>query len=512
MDRREWLIKAGAAGTGLLLAEYLKAATNTGHISAGSPRKAAGHSGFIAAGNDGEAGNSSGNLAFAGKVFEEFVKADFGPGFKWGVAAAAYQTEGAWNLDGKGESTWDHFSRIHSKIENGDNADVAADFYHRYAEDIDLIKSMNFDAFRFSVSWPRVLPEGTGAVNRKGLDFYHRVIDKCLSVEIEPWITIYHWDTPQALEEQGGWTNRKIIDWFSEYVNVLTKEYGGKVKNWMTMNEQLAFTGGGYMIGDFAPGRKNPGAFMRSVHYAVLANAEGGRIIRETVPGANIGFTVANTWVEPVDQKEKNIEAAERMDAIMNRLFIEPALGLGYPEDTVPLLKRLKSFYEDGDEEKMVFDFDFIGIQYYYRTIAKKSLMPGMRAKEIPASKRGVPADVMGGEIYPEALYNILKKISQYKGIRNLIVTENGTCVPDKIENGRIHDKERIEYFKDHLAAVLKARREGVNVNGYFVWSPTDNFEWDKGFTPRFGLVYIDYSTLERYIKDSGLWFREFLK
>jgi beta-glucosidase len=497
MDRREWLIKTGMAGTGLWLLKDLEVA---GHFR--NP-----HSGDSVNGDF-----VNGDFIRGDLVKTDFTKADFGPGFIWGVAAAAYQTEGAWNLDGKGESNWDHFSRIRGKIANGDNADVAADFYHRYAEDIDLIKSMNFDAFRFSVSWPRILPAGTGVVNRKGLDFYNRVIDKCLSAGLEPWITIYHWDTPQALEEQGGWTNRKIIDWFSEYVNVLTKEYGNKVKNWMTMNEQLAFTGGGYMIGELAPGRKNPMAFLKSVHYAVLANAEGGRIIRENVSGANIGFTIANTWVEPVDNKEKNIEAATRMDAIMNRLFIEPALGLGYPEDTVPLLKRLRSLYEEGDEEKMAFDFDFIGIQYYYRTIAKKSLMPGMRAKEIPASKRGVPANVIDGEVYPEGLYQILKKFSKYKGIRNLIITENGTCVPDKLEDGRVHDKERIQYFRDHLAAVLRAKREGVNVNGYFVWSPTDNFEWDKGLNPRFGLIYIDYATLERYIKDSGLWFREFLE
>jgi beta-glucosidase len=312
------------------------------------------------------------------------------------------------------------------------------------------------------------------------------------------------------LEAQGGWANRKIIDWFSEYVDVLTREYGSKVKNWIVMNEQLSFTGNGYMNGVFAPGRKSLGAFMKSVHYSTLSNAEGGRIVRKNVPGANIGTTLANTYVEPIDQKEKNIEAAARMDAIMNRLFIEPYLGLGYPEDTVPILRRLKSLYQDGDEEKMIFDFDFIGIQYYYRTIAKKSIMPGMRAKEVMASERSVPVNVMGGEIYPEGLYHLLKKFSQYKGIRNLIITENGTCVPDKLENGRVHDKDRIDYFKNHLSAVLKAKNEGVNVNGYFVWSPTDNFEWNEGYSPRFGLVYIDFETLERYIKDSGLWFKSF--
>jgi beta-glucosidase len=371
---------------------------------------------------------------------------------------------------------------------------------------------MNFDVFRFSISWARILPNGIGQVNQKGLDFYHKVIDKCISVGIEPWITIYHWDLPQVLEAQGGWTNRKIVDWFSEYVNVITREYASKVKNWMVINEQLSFTGGGYMQGILAPGKKSIHAFMKAVHHSVICNAEGGRIVRKNVPNANIGTTFATTYVEPVDKNKKNIEAANRMDAVMNRLFIEPCLGLGYPVDTLPILKRLKKYYEPGDEERMVFDFDFIGIQYYFRTVAKKSMMPGMRAKEIKPSERGVPANEMEGEIYPEGLYHILKKFSQYKKVKNIIVTENGTCVPDKLENGKVRDTKRIDYFSDHLQAVLKAKKEGVNVNGYFVWSPTDNFEWNQGYRPRFGLVYIDFQTLERYMKDSGLWFKEFLK
>jgi beta-glucosidase len=460
MKRREWVRKTSMAGTGLLFSKYLKA-------------------GLFRITPEGE-----------------MSKDDFGPGFKWGVASSSYQTEGAWNLDGKSESNWDYFSRIPGKIERGENADVAADFYHRYAEDIDLIKSMNFKVFRFSLSWPRIIPAGTGAINTKGLEFYHKVIDKCLESGIEPWITIYHWDMPEVLEAKGGWANREIINWFSEYVEVVTKEFGTKVKNWMIINEQLSFTGLGYMQGIFAPGRKSLKAFMRSVHNSVICNAEGGRIIRKNIPGSNIGTTFANTWVEPFDQKKKNIAAAARMDAIMNRLFLEPCLGLGYPEDTVPILRKMKSLYEEGDEKKMAFDFDFIGVQYYFRTIAKNSIMPGMRAKEVIASKRGVPANEMEGEIYPEGLYHILKKYNSYKGIRNLIVTENGTCVPDKLEIGRVHDIGRINYFKNHLAAVLKAKREGVNVNGYFVWSPTDNFEWDKGFRTRFGLVYIDFQTL----------------
>jgi beta-glucosidase len=477
MKRREWVRDTTFAGVGLLLSRYLSA---------------------------------SDLLRY--RPEEDFTKADFGQGFNWGVASSSFQTEGAWNIDGKSESNWDHFSRIHGKIERGENADIADDFYHRYAEDIDLIKAMNFKSFRFSLSWPRILPDGTGTPNKKGIDFYHKVIDKCLSAGIEPWVTLYHWDMPQLHEARGGWANRDIINWFSEYAEVATKEYGQKVKNWMVLNEQLSFTGGGYMEGIFAPGKKNLNAFLNAIHNSVICNAEGGRIIRKNVPGANVGTTFANTWVEPVDQKKKNVEAAARMDAIMNRLFIEPCLGLGYPEDTVPILRKLKPLYQKDDEKRMIFDFDFIGIQYYFRTIAKNSIIPGMRAKEILASKRGVPANEMEGEIYPEGLYQILKKYSSYKGIRNLIITENGTCIPDKLENGRVHDKGRIDYFKNHLSATLKAKKEGINVTGYFVWSPTDNFEWDKGFRTRFGLVYVDFKTLDRYIKDSGIWFKEFLK
>jgi len=477
MNRRSWVKRAGTAVLSFMLSKHIKASQ------------------FILPG-----------------TFQELTKSDFGPDFKWGVAAASYQTEGAWNIDGKGESIWDHFSRIHGKIERGENADIAADFYHKYAEDIDLIKEMNFDVFRFSLSWPRILPNGIGQVNQKGLEFYHKVIDKCISVGIEPWITLYHWDLPQALEDRGGWTNRGILDWFSEYVEIVTQEFGPKVKNWMVMNEQLAFTGNGYMNGIFAPGKKSLSDFMKSVHHSVVCNAEGGRIIRKNVPVANIGTTFVTSHIEPVDQKNRNIEAARRVDALMNRLFIEPALGMGYPIETLPALKRLNKYFEPGDEKRLAFDFDFIGVQYYFRTVVKSSIMPGLRAKEIKPSERGVPANEMEGEIYPEGLYHVLKKFSQYKGVKNIIVTENGTCVPDTLENGRVHDIKRIDYFKNHLKSVLKAKKEGANVNGYFVWSPTDNFEWDKGFRTRFGLVYIDFQTLERYIKDSGLWFKEFLK
>jgi len=483
MKRRDWIKLAGVSGSGLLLSGY----KNFGNSKMKVAKKQA-------------------NIAF------DLRKADFGPNFKWGVAAAAYQTEGAWNLDGKGESIWDHFSRKSGKIERGENADTAADFYHRYEEDIDLIKSMNFNVFRFSLSWPRILPEGTGKVNKAGLDFYHRVIDKCLSVGVEPWITIYHWDLPQALEVQGGWANRKIVGWFSEFADLVTREFGHKVKNWMVLNEQFSFLAGGYLAGHTAPGRHTIRGFLKAVHHSALCNAEGGRIIRRNVDGANVGTTFFTSYIEPLDGDEKNVEAAKRIDAGINRLFIEPLLGMGYPEAELPVLKKIRKYFEPGDEERMVFDFDFIGIQYYFRAVVEKSIIPYVQAKEVTAAERGVLANEMGYEIYPEGLYQVLKKYSGYEKIPRLLVTENGACFPDFWEEGEVHDADRIAYFKDHLAAVHKAKMEGANVDGYFVWSPTDNFEWDKGFRTRFGLVYVDFKTLQRTIKDSGLWFQRFLK
>jgi beta-glucosidase len=244
----------------------------------------------------------------------------------------------------------------------------------------------------------------------------------------------------------------------------------------------------------------------------VLCNAEGGRIVRRNVDGANIGTTFFTSWIEPLNREEKNMEAASRVDAGINRMFIEPLLGLGYPEDALPVLKKIRKFYEPGDEQRMAFDFDFIGVQYYFRAVVEKSILPYIQANEVKASDRGVPANEMGYEIYPEGLYQVLKKFSRYNNMPKLLITENGTCVPDLVDDGQIHDNERISYFKNHLTAVLKAKNEGVNVNGYFVWSPTDNFEWNKGFRTRFGLVYVDFKTLQRTVKDSGLWFREFLK
>ncbi len=444
---------------------------------------------------------------------QELRKADFGTDFKWGVATAAYQIEGAWNADGKGESIWDRFTHKKGKIHNNENGDIACDFYHRYPEDIDIIRQLNMQVFRFSTAWTRILPQGIGSVNQKGLDFYHRVIDTCLEKGIEPWITLYHWDLPQALEDKGGWTNRDIEGWFGDYVNIVSKTYGDKVKNWMVFNEPMAFTGLGYMAGLHAPGKKGLGLFKKAVHHVVICQGEGGRILRANIPDANIGTTYSVSAIHPKTQAKKHVEAAKRMDALFNRLFVEPALGLGYPVDGFSYLKSMEKLLKPGDEEKMKFDFDFHGVQNYFRIVSRHSLFPPvMWANQVKPEKlvqNKSDLTDMGWEVYPEGIYEVIKKFAAYKGVKKIIVTENGAAFPDVVENGRVHDTRRIQYFKDYLSQVLRAKREGMPVSGYFVWSLVDNFEWAEGYKPRFGLVYVDYKTQQRFIKDSGYWFRD---
>ncbi|CAN5789363.1 GH1 family beta-glucosidase [soil metagenome] len=446
-----------------------------------------------------------------------FSKQDFGEHFKWGVATAAYQIEGGWQEDGKGPSIWDQFAHKKGNIKTGENADTSCDFYHRYASQLELLQQLNFKVFRFSISWPRLLPDGTGKLNQQGIDFYNRVIDKCLSLGLEPWPTLYHWDLPQALEAKGGWTNRNVVDWFSEYANIATLAYGDRVKNWMVLNEPFAFTTLGYMLGWNAPGKKGLKHFLPAVHHAALCQAEGGRIIRANVPGANIGTTYSVSYVEPLNEKKKHQRAAARMDALLNRLFIEPALGMGYPTDTLPVLKKMVAKYaQPGDMERLKFDFDFIGIQNYLRVVTKHSLTtPVIWANEATPAKRHVPAEnitEMGWEVTPEGLYKTLKQFAAYNGVHKIIITENGAAFKDEVKNGSVNDPQRLKFYQEYLAQVLKAKREGLPIDGYFCWTFIDNFEWSEGFRPRFGLVYMNQLTKETIVKDSGKWFADFLK
>jgi len=437
----------------------------------------------------------------------------FGPDFLWGTSCSAYQIEGAWNEDGRSPSVWDNFAQKKGNTHNNENGNEAVDFYHRYKEDIRLHKELNFKVFRFSISWSRILPDGTGQVNEKGIQFYHDVIDECHRQGVEPWITLYHWDLPQVLEDKGGWTNREVVDWFRNYSEVCAKAYGDKVKNWMVFNEPAAFVGLGYLIGYHAPGKKGVGKFLSAAHHVNLAMAESGRTIRSNVPDARIGTNFSCSSVQPYKEKAKHNGAVKRLDAMLNRMFIEPSLGLGYPSTDFPMLKGIKKYFKEGDDEKLQFDFDFIGLQNYFRVVVKRSpLIPYVWAKQVSAKKRNVPVNEMGFEVYPEGIYLVLKQFSAYKGVKEILITENGVCYKDELKDDRVHDPERIQFFRDYLEYVLKAKSEGVPVNGYFVWSLTDNFEWSEGFEPRFGLVYVDYATQKRTIKDSGYWFQKNLR
>lgn len=440
------------------------------------------------------------------------VKASkFPKNFKWGVTISAYQNEGEWNTYGKGNSIWDTFTNHDDfKKENGNDATL---FYHHYFEDIKRAKDLNLDVFRFSLSWARIFPDGIGEINTEGVTFYHNVIKSCIELDIEPWITLYHWDLPEALENKGGWTNRKILDWFTEYVDFCTKEYGSVVKNWIVLNEPMSFIGLGYFMGMHAPGRKGIHNFLPASHHATLCQSIGGRIIRKNTKNAFVGTTFSCSAVKPINRFARNKRASIRIDALLNRFFIEPALGLGYPIDAIPGLRLIKKYFKEGDEDLMKFDFDFIGIQYYFRIVAKHSLFPPILfAKEIPAMKRNVAINNMGMEIYPKGMLKVLKKFNAYKNIPDIYITESGVCFDDPLIKEEVKDKKRIKYYKKTFYYTLKAIQKNINVKGYLVWTLVDNFEWAEGTKARFGLYYTDFTTQRRYIKKSGIWLQQFLK
>ncbi|MBE8726894.1 GH1 family beta-glucosidase [Flavobacterium hungaricum] len=447
------------------------------------------------------------------KIENSFLNKDqFGQDFLWGVSTAAFQIEGAHDADGKGSSIWDVFTSQKGKIKNGHHAAIACDFYNSYQSDINLIRDLNIPNFRFSISWSRIMPTGIHPLNQAGIEYYNKIIDSLLASGIEPWITLYHWDLPHALEVKGGWTNRDSVKWFSDYVEVCAQYFGDRVKNWMVINEPSVFTGAGYFLGIHAPGKKGITNYLKAMHHVTLATAAGAKILRNRIPDANIGTTFSCTHIEPATESSKDIEAAKRVDTLLNRTFIEPILGLGYPQKDLPVLKKLNNYIREDDLDNLAFDFDFIGLQCYTREVVKYSLLtPYIGAELVSAEKRNVISTDMGWEVYPPALYHVLKKFNEYQGIKKIIITENGAAFPDTVSNGKVYDIKRTHFIQDHLEQILKAKNDGLNVDGYFVWSLTDNFEWAEGYNARFGLIHVDFETQKRTIKHSGLWFKDFL-
>lgn len=441
-----------------------------------------------------------------------YSKEDFGEQFRWGVSLAAYQVEGAHEADGRGPSIWDQFSNRKNRIEDGSNGNVACEFYYRYEQDIALTKSLNLSHFRFSISWTRIIPDGIGEINQPGIDYYNRLIDCCLEYGLEPWVTLYHWDLPLALEKKGGWTNRIVVNAFIRFADVCSRSFGDRVKNWIVMNEPFTFTGLGYLTGYYAPGRFGMNNYLPAVHHATLCQAEGARQLRRNLPNAYIGTSISCSYVAPSSNHPKQLAAARRVDALMNRLHIEPLLGMGYPVKELPVLERIEKYFHPYDEELIKFKFDFIGLQNYFSLVAYDNpLIPYLQAFVVPFRKLNRPLTANGWEVYPEGMYRILKQFSAYP-IKEFIVTENGAAFHDHLEGNRVHDTRRLHYIQSYLAEVLKAKEEGMNINGYFIWTLMDNFEWRAGFRSRFGIVYTDFQQQTRIIKDSGLWVRDFLK
>ena len=426
--------------------------------------------------------------------------------FVWGVSTSAYQIEGAANTDGKGKSIWDIFSHTPGKIADMTNGDVTCDHYNRYQEDCRLMQSLGIHNYRMSISWPRIFPEGTGTVNTQGLDFYDRLIDTLLDYEITPWITLFHWDLPQALQERGGFANRDTIEFFLEYTDAVAHRYGDRVKNWMTFNEPWVFSFCGHLYGAHAPGIQNLATTLNVAHNILIAHGKSIPLIKKNARNAKVGIVNNLAWIESASEKQEDIDAARRWDLAFNKWFMDPIAGRSYPEEMVRWYGDLMPEIRPNDMEAIATKMDFLGINYYTRRlVAYDSSDPHIQAKQVyrPCIPR---AEFEEWEINPEALYLLLRDVKLHYGNIPVYISENGTSRQDHIsDDGCVHDPERVEYLRRHFAAAWQAIQEGCELRGYFVWSLYDNFEWGFGFSKRFGVVYTDYDkSRRRIVKDSG--------
>ncbi|HEX5582731.1 GH1 family beta-glucosidase [Gaiella sp.] len=430
----------------------------------------------------------------------------FPPGFVWGAATAAYQTEGAATEDGRGESIWDRFTTLPGRIANGDTGRVACDSYHRYAEDVRLMRNLGLGAYRFSVAWPRILPEGRGRVNEAGLDFYDRLVDELLAAGIEPFATLYHWDLPQALEDRGGWPARDTVDAFAEYVEVVVERLSDRVSRWITQNEPWVVSWLGYGRGEHAPGRRSDRDALAAAHHVLLSHGRAVEVIRRTRPSAQVGITIDVIPIHPLTGSDRDARAAREEDGFRNRWILDPVLRGAYPEDMVRRFERILPPVLDGDLEAIAAPLDFLGVNYYRRHVVAAG-PHGPAVVDVPDGEH----TEVGWEVYPEGLHELLVRLHEEYAPPPLFVTENGAAFGDVRTNGTVDDPRRAAYLDGHLDAVARAIDDGVRVDGYFVWSLLDNFEWARGYTPRFGLVYVDYGTLERVPKESYHWYRDFI-
>ncbi|HOG46796.1 MAG TPA: GH1 family beta-glucosidase [Anaerolineae bacterium] len=433
----------------------------------------------------------------------------FPEGFVWGTATSAYQIEGAVREGGRGVSIWDRFSHTPGKTENGDTGDVASDHYHRWRQDVGLMKELGLNAYRFSIAWPRIIPDGSGAANQAGLDFYDRLVDALLAAGIEPFPTLYHWDLPEALYDKGGWLNRDAAGWFADYAAVVSSRLGDRVRRWITHNEPFVAAFEGYALGSHAPGLNDPKAALQVAHHLLLSHGRAVPILRQnSEAGAQVGIALNLSWVDPASERQADVEAAQRFDGLLNRLFLDPLFRGAYPADMLAYAGPLAPEVEPEDLLQIATPIDFLGVNYYSRAVVADDPQGGpLGARQIVPPYAELTE--MGWEVYPEGLRQLLVRLHQEYHPAALYITENGCAAADRLQDGRVHDPQRIAYLSAHLAAAHQAIAEGVPLRGYLVWSLLDNFEWAYGYTKRFGLVYVDYATQARVVKDSGAWFRQ---
>ncbi|GBF50485.1 beta-galactosidase [Leptospira ryugenii] len=442
------------------------------------------------------------------------IQLTFPKGFVWGTATSSYQIEGAFNEDGKGLSNWDVFTKKKGKIKNGEHGDIACDHYHKYKEDITLMRRLNIASYRFSISWPRVMPSGVGYVNEKGLDFYERLVDELLKQNIQPFVTLYHWDLPQSLEEKGGWLNRETAYHFADYTEVIVKRLGDRVKHWITLNEPWIVMFAGYIYGAHAPGKRKPFSAFKVAHNLLLAHGLSLSRIRNLSPKSKVGLTNALSPVYSY-RLDKETKAVKRANALMNQLWLDPIYKGVYPEILRSEVEsHNKGNLKDGDMELISKPSDFLGVNHYSRMIVKPFPIPLFRFLPILPKSPKAEFTTMGWEIYPEGFYDLLAWIQKEYKNPNVYITENGISLDDQLANGKVMDPTRIRYMKDYLLSVLRAIEGGANVKGYFVWSFLDNFEWQEGYAKKFGIVYVDRKdpNLQRTPKESARWYAKVCK
>ena len=437
---------------------------------------------------------------------------DFPGGFLWGVATSAFQIEGGHDIDGRGASIWDTYAKKPGFIEDGSNANVACDHYHRYADDIALMASLGVGAYRFSVAWPRILPAGHGAVNTAGLDFYDRLVDSLLAAGVAPWITLYHWDLPQVLEDAGGWTNRLTVDAYVELADAVSERLGDRVAHWITHNEPWCVSVLGHAQGAHAPGKRSWPDALAASHHLLLSHGRAAPVIRSNAPQSRVGITLNVSECEPASPSEADQIAARQFDGELIRWFLDPIYSGRYPNDVIEYhehegrLPDGMDFVRPGDLAEIHTPIDFLGVNYYSRAVVRSASIPEAdnepRTVAVPD-----PAELtdMGWEVYPAGLAHSLVRLNTDYEPGSLVVTENGAAYAAGPEqDGSVQDTRRCEYVKSHLQACLAAIDEGVPLHGYFLWSLLDNFEWAFGYAKRFGIVWVDFETQERVIKASG--------